>query len=181
MLPRAPSFIAREYAHQRDPAGAERSDFTETVYWHPSSSRPDWDTRRSIPASDDIARYQVPVAGHTVDGASERSRGRSRRASRSASIRSCRSKSAPVDRRAHSRGQRQRREASRQLHADTQQSVCRRLGPEDSRSLFKDSINPSQSEGPQDLPCEADRATGRREPRDPRQQHAGRGARFDPP
>jgi hypothetical protein len=65
----APS-IVREYAHQRDPALNEvRSDFTETVYWHPVLVLPE-NGKASVEfqLSDDIARYQVLVAGHTLDG-----------------------------------------------------------------------------------------------------------------
>ena len=63
-------FVVREYAHQRDPAlGEVRSDFTETVYWHPVLVLPD-SGKASVEfqLSDDIARYQVLVAGHTTDG-----------------------------------------------------------------------------------------------------------------
>jgi alpha-2-macroglobulin-like protein len=63
-------FVVREYAHQRDPSLNEvRSDFTETVYWHPVLVLPD-NGKASVEfqLSDDIARYQVLVAGHTLDG-----------------------------------------------------------------------------------------------------------------
>ena len=63
-------FVVREYAHQRDPSlGAIRSDFTETVYWHPVLVLPDSGrTNIDFQLSDDIARYQILVAGHTTDG-----------------------------------------------------------------------------------------------------------------
>ena len=64
------SFVVREYAHQRDPAlGGVRSDFTETVYWHPVLVLPE-SGKASVEfqLSDDVARYQVLVAGHTTDG-----------------------------------------------------------------------------------------------------------------
>jgi len=63
-------FLVREYAHQRDPAlGEVRSDFTETVYWHPVLVLPETGkTAVEFQLSDDIARYQVLVAGHTLDG-----------------------------------------------------------------------------------------------------------------
>ena len=65
-----PPFIVREYAHQRDPAlGNVRSDFTETVYWHPVLVLPKTGKATiEFQLSDDIARYQVVVAGHTLDG-----------------------------------------------------------------------------------------------------------------
>ncbi|MCI0701921.1 MAG: alpha-2-macroglobulin, partial [Planctomycetia bacterium] len=61
-------FIVREYAHVRDSSlGAERSDFTETVYWHPVLVLPEsGKTTVEFQLSDDIARYQVMVAGHTT-------------------------------------------------------------------------------------------------------------------
>ncbi|MCI0699826.1 MAG: alpha-2-macroglobulin, partial [Planctomycetia bacterium] len=69
-LPLVPPFVVREYAHQRDPAlGEVRSDFTETVYWHPVLVLPEsGKTTIEFQLSDDIARYQVLVAGHTLDG-----------------------------------------------------------------------------------------------------------------
>ncbi len=66
----APPFVVREYAHQRDPAlGEVRSDFTETVYWHPVLVLPESGKATvEFQLSDDIARYEVIVAGHTTDG-----------------------------------------------------------------------------------------------------------------
>jgi hypothetical protein len=65
-----PQFIAREYAHERDSSLRDvRSDFTETVYWHPVLVLPrTGKTTIEFQLSDDIARYQVLVAGHTIDG-----------------------------------------------------------------------------------------------------------------
>ncbi|OWK38899.1 hypothetical protein FRUB_06404 [Fimbriiglobus ruber] len=65
-----PPSVLREYAHQRDPAlGSVRSDFTETVYWHPVLVLPaSGKAAVEFQLSDDIARYQVLVAGHTTDG-----------------------------------------------------------------------------------------------------------------
>ncbi|MBN9120568.1 MAG: alpha-2-macroglobulin, partial [Planctomycetes bacterium] len=63
-------FVVREYAHQRDSSlGEVRADFTETVYWHPVLVLPE-NGKASVEfqLSDDIARYQVLVAGHTLDG-----------------------------------------------------------------------------------------------------------------
>jgi alpha-2-macroglobulin-like protein len=63
-------FIVREYAHQRDPAlGAARQDHAETMFWHPVLVLPEnGRTRVEFQLSDDIARYQILVAGHTLDG-----------------------------------------------------------------------------------------------------------------
>lgn len=69
-LPAVLPFVVREYAHQRDPAlGEVRADFTETVFWHPVLVLPEaGKTTVEFQLSDDIARYQVLVAGHTTDG-----------------------------------------------------------------------------------------------------------------
>ncbi|WP_020468994.1 alpha-2-macroglobulin family protein [Zavarzinella formosa] len=64
-------FVYREYAHARDPelSADVRSDFAETVYWHPVIVLPDnAKTNVNFQLSDAIATYQVMVAGHTVDG-----------------------------------------------------------------------------------------------------------------
>jgi hypothetical protein len=63
-------FVVREYAHHRDPSlGDIRADFTETVYWHPVLVLPATGKAAvEFQLSDDIARYQVLVAGHTLDG-----------------------------------------------------------------------------------------------------------------
>jgi A-macroglobulin TED domain/Alpha-2-macroglobulin family len=70
VVPPAPSSIVREYAHWRDASlGSERQDFTETVYWHPVLVLPEAGRATvTFQLSDDVARYQVLVAGHTVDG-----------------------------------------------------------------------------------------------------------------
>ncbi len=69
-MPVVMPFVVREYAHQRDPAlGEVRSDFTETVYWHPVLVLPESGKATvEFQLSDDIARYEVLVAGHTLDG-----------------------------------------------------------------------------------------------------------------
>jgi alpha-2-macroglobulin-like protein len=69
-LPAILPFVVREYAHQREPAlGELRADFTETIYWHPVLVLPESGKATiDFQLSDDIARYQVLVAGHTTDG-----------------------------------------------------------------------------------------------------------------
>ncbi len=69
-IPPAVPFVVREYAHQRDSAlGEVRADFTETVFWHPVLVLPEnGKLAVEFQLSDDIARYQVLVAGHTLDG-----------------------------------------------------------------------------------------------------------------
>jgi hypothetical protein len=65
-----PPSIVREYAHVRRPdADAVGGDHTETVYWHPVLVLPDnGRTRVEFQLSDDVGRFRVLVAGHTIDG-----------------------------------------------------------------------------------------------------------------
>lgn len=67
-----PGFFVREYKFQKIARPNEpetRDDFTETVYWQPVLVMPE-SGRADVhfQLSDSIARYQVLVAGHTVDG-----------------------------------------------------------------------------------------------------------------
>jgi hypothetical protein len=66
----APSpFIVREYAHQHTPAPAgDRTDFAETVFWHPVLVLPQDGAKVSFDLSDEVTRYQVLLAAHTLDG-----------------------------------------------------------------------------------------------------------------
>ncbi|MFO0821630.1 MAG: alpha-2-macroglobulin family protein [Gemmataceae bacterium] len=71
VAPEMMSFVVREYAHERNPSlpADVRSDFTETVYWNPVLVLPgSGKASVEFQLSDDIARYQVLVAGHTTDG-----------------------------------------------------------------------------------------------------------------
>ena len=68
-----PGFFVREFKFKKAAAESgkpeQRDDFTETVYWHPVLVLPE--TGRAdlhFQLSDSIARYQVLVAGHTLDG-----------------------------------------------------------------------------------------------------------------
>ncbi|MEZ6142720.1 MAG: alpha-2-macroglobulin family protein [Zavarzinella sp.] len=69
MVPASPAYI-REFAHTRDVTlGETRSDFAETVFWHPALVMPEnGQATVSFQLSDSIARYQVLVAGHTLNG-----------------------------------------------------------------------------------------------------------------
>ena len=80
--PPAP-FVVREYAHQhsRSPE-AERTDFAETVFWHPVLVLPKDGAKVSFDLSDEVTRYQVLIAAHTLDGRSAPPREPSRHASR---------------------------------------------------------------------------------------------------
>jgi hypothetical protein len=64
-----PLFV-REYAHVHQPsADGLRNDFAETVCWMPVLVLPKEGTAKvSFDLSDDIAKYQVIVAGHTLQG-----------------------------------------------------------------------------------------------------------------
>jgi hypothetical protein len=71
-LVRHAPFVARQYAHTRttSPLGDDtRTDFTETVFWHPVLVLPQ-NGRASVSfaLSDSIQAYRVLVAGHTLDG-----------------------------------------------------------------------------------------------------------------
>lgn len=62
-------FIVREYAHRRSgPSSQLRTDFTETVYWHPVLLLTDGQGRVSFDLSDSITTYQVTAYAHTFDG-----------------------------------------------------------------------------------------------------------------
>src|SRR5262249_49810096 len=62
--------ILREYAHQHA-SGAkpeERSDFVDTVFWHPALVLADGKGEVSFDLCDSVTSYQVTVLGHTLDG-----------------------------------------------------------------------------------------------------------------
>jgi hypothetical protein len=64
-----PPFVVREYAHQHSAAPTgDRTDFAETVFWHPVLVLPKDGATVSFDLGDDVTRYQVLVAAHTLDG-----------------------------------------------------------------------------------------------------------------
>src|SRR5262249_58844220 len=64
--PPAP-FVVREYAHVHTPSqGGDRTDFAETVYWHPVLVLPRDGTTVSFDLSDAVTRYRVLTAAHTA-------------------------------------------------------------------------------------------------------------------
>ncbi|QEL16016.1 alpha-2-macroglobulin family protein [Limnoglobus roseus] len=71
-LTRHSPFVVREYAHlpqKADVHDSTRTDFTETVLWHPVLVLPgDGRTTLGFHVSDAINAYRVLVAGHTLDG-----------------------------------------------------------------------------------------------------------------
>jgi uncharacterized protein YfaS (alpha-2-macroglobulin family) len=69
-LPFAPPMVVREYAHQR-PANqtpALRSDFAETVFWHPVLVLPGGKAAVSFDLCDSVTTFQVTAFAHTPDG-----------------------------------------------------------------------------------------------------------------
>lgn len=69
--PRTMPLVVREYAHVHSagPSDGTRSDFTETVFWHPVLVLPqDGQAMLKFDLSDSVNAYQVLVAGHTLDG-----------------------------------------------------------------------------------------------------------------
>src|SRR5205807_2458953 len=65
----AEPFVIREYAHENQPGRETRSDFTETVYWHPVLVLPgDRDTFVNFSLSDAVTSYQAVAYVHTPDG-----------------------------------------------------------------------------------------------------------------
>ncbi len=65
----AEPFIIREYAHKHQfQPGGVRSDFTETLYWHPALVLADGKAAVSFDLSDAATRFQVLVFGHTAEG-----------------------------------------------------------------------------------------------------------------
>jgi hypothetical protein len=71
-LARHAPFVVREYAHlpsRPDPFDETRTDFTETVLWHPVLVLPaEGRANLSFHVSDATAAYRVLIAGHTLDG-----------------------------------------------------------------------------------------------------------------
>ena len=63
------SMPVREYAHQRLPGSAEnRSDFTETLYWHPALVLPNGKTVITFDLCDSVTSFEVVAFAHGMDG-----------------------------------------------------------------------------------------------------------------
>ena len=65
-----PPLVVREYAHLR-PANlspALRTDFTETIYWHPVLVLPDGKANVSFDLCDSVTSFQATAFAHTLDG-----------------------------------------------------------------------------------------------------------------
>jgi hypothetical protein len=65
-----PACVVREYAHVRQPTPEldERSDFTETLFWHPVVVLADGKAEVQFNLCDSVTSFQVIVFGHTADG-----------------------------------------------------------------------------------------------------------------
>jgi hypothetical protein len=69
--PPPPPLVVREYAHQRPPGSTPemRSDFTETLYWHPVLVLPESGKANvSFDLCDSVTTFQVTAFAHTLDG-----------------------------------------------------------------------------------------------------------------
>lgn len=63
------AFFIREYAHVHRPSpDGARTDFTETVFWHPALIVPSEGTTIAFDLADSVTRYQILAAVHTLDG-----------------------------------------------------------------------------------------------------------------
>jgi hypothetical protein len=62
-------FVVREYAHQHQPArGNVRTDFAETLYWHPVLVLPNGKGEIAFNLCDSVTTFQVEAFAHTLDG-----------------------------------------------------------------------------------------------------------------
>jgi hypothetical protein len=65
----APPLLVREYAHARlRNQGDARTDFSETLYWHPVLVLPDGKANVSFDLCDSLTSFQVTAYAHTLDG-----------------------------------------------------------------------------------------------------------------
>ena len=68
-LAAATPMVVREYAHDRGESLAElRTDFAETLYWHPVLVLPDGKADVSFDLCDSATTFQVTAYAHTLDG-----------------------------------------------------------------------------------------------------------------
>lgn len=69
-LAQLPTMTVREYAHHRVTGSRpdERSDFTETLFWHPVIVLPKGKAEVSFELCDSVTSFEVMAFGHTLDG-----------------------------------------------------------------------------------------------------------------
>jgi hypothetical protein len=60
--------VVRQFAHTALGSPERRSDFTETLYWHPVLVLPDGKGEVSFQLCDSTTRFQVTAFAHTLDG-----------------------------------------------------------------------------------------------------------------
>ena len=65
-----PPLVVREYAHKHDDKanGGLRSDFAETLYWHPVLVLPNGKTDVSFALCDSVTSFQATAFAHTTNG-----------------------------------------------------------------------------------------------------------------
>jgi hypothetical protein len=68
--PEPQPIVVREYAHVRRPGSDTdlRSDFVDTLYWHPVLVLPDGKGQFAFDLCDAVTSFQVTAYGHTLDG-----------------------------------------------------------------------------------------------------------------
>jgi hypothetical protein len=62
--------VVREYAHHWSPGASAgtRSDFAETLYWHPALVVPEGGIKVSFDLCDSVTTFQATAYAHTIDG-----------------------------------------------------------------------------------------------------------------
>jgi hypothetical protein len=63
--------VVREYAHRRAPGTKNdevRSDYAETLYWHPALVLPNGEVKIDFDLCDSVTSFQVLACGHSPDG-----------------------------------------------------------------------------------------------------------------
>src|SRR5205807_247724 len=65
----AAPLVFRVYAHERKGDNTElRSDFAETLYWHPVLVLPEGNADVTFSLSDSVTRFETIAFAHTLDG-----------------------------------------------------------------------------------------------------------------
>jgi hypothetical protein len=68
-VPAVQPFVVREYAHRHRPGPKNtRTDFAETLYWHPVLVLPDGRGEVAFDLCDSVTTFQVLAFAHTADG-----------------------------------------------------------------------------------------------------------------
>src|SRR5262249_3632962 len=69
-LPPAPPLVVREYAHNPPPPAdpTRRSDYAETLFWHPVLVLPGGKAEVSFRLCDSVTSFEVTAFAHSLDG-----------------------------------------------------------------------------------------------------------------